>query len=199
MKLLLKAGDVRIEAEKKIILKEINLEISVGEFLWLEGKTGSGKSCLLKILSFGKKPSNGDIVSVKKFPLFTENAMLIGQDTIKENLKLAAPHESTLEISELLNALGLFEKRNQKAASLSAGEKSLLQLATFLILDTDLIFLDEPFALMDTETELRALETIFEKTRKNTAVLLASARPCPENAPVKTRKLILKDAKLYEE
>ncbi|MFH1353599.1 MAG: ATP-binding cassette domain-containing protein [bacterium] len=199
MKLLLKARDVWIEAEKKIILKEVNLEISEGEFLWLEGKTGAGKSRLLKVLSFAENSSNGDIVSVKKFPLLAENATLLQNDSVKENLKLAAPLADTLDTSELLNAIGLFEKRNQKADSLSAGEKRLLKLATFLILETELIFLDEPFGRMDAETQLPAFKTILEKNRKNTAVLIASAGPCPDDSPVKTRKLTLKDGKLYEE
>ena len=199
MKLLLKARDVRIEAEEKIILMEVNLEIAEGEFLWLEGKTGAGKSRLLKILSFGEKPSSGDIVSVKKFPLLAENARILQNDSVKENLKLAAPLADILDTSELLNALGLFEKRNQKAYSLSAGEKNLLKLATFLILENELVFLDEPFARMDAETKLRAFKTILEKNRKNTAVLIASAGACPGDAPVKTRKLTLKDGKLYEE
>ncbi|MFH1957749.1 MAG: ATP-binding cassette domain-containing protein [bacterium] len=198
MKLLLKARDVWIEAEDKIILKEVNLEISEGEFLWLEGKTGAGKSRLLKVLSFGENSSNGDIVSVKKFPLFTENATLLQNDSVKENLKSAAPLAGTLDTSELLNALGLFEKRNQKTCSLSAGEKMLLKLATFLILETELVFLDEPFGRMDAETKLQAFKTILEKNRKNTAVLIASTFPCPEDSPVKTRKLTLKDGKLYE-
>jgi len=202
MKLLLKTRDVWVETKEQIILKEINLEISEGEFLWLEGRSGAGKSHLLKLLSFRTPPSKGDIVAVKKFPVFTGRATLLGRDIVKENLKLAAPpdaHDSNLDISELLKNIGLFARRNQRTDSLSAGEKLLLKLATFLILESELVFFDEPFGNLDTEAQRNALNAILEKNKKNTAVLIASTAHCPADCPVNTRKLNLKNGELYEE
>ncbi|MCD6412787.1 MAG: ATP-binding cassette domain-containing protein, partial [Elusimicrobia bacterium] len=185
-----------------LIMKDINLEIFSGDFVWLQGGTGSGKTLALETFALKRHPSKGNVTCFDRFPLCRADGTILESETVKKNLLVALRddhlYDATFRISEMLKAAGLFGKRNEKAGNLSAGEKQMLRLATFLILEPELIFFDEPFAFLDEEKKNAFLSVCAEKTIREKSVFIASSLPAQENIPAAARKLIIRNRQIYE-
>jgi len=179
MKILIKADNLWYEKDGKILLKNISLEIFQNDFVVLEGENGSGKSILCQMLSFKKSPTQGTITAEKKYPLFSDRVSLLENKTIKENIRFLLPktesYDATFEVTEILKSLNLFEKRNSLPKKLSTGERKLLKIATFFVLQEELIFFDDPFSGLDEENKHVLLEKLIEKNKSGTAIFIATS------------------------
>ena len=92
----------------------------------------------------------------------------------------------------------LAEYRNRPAWTLSGGQRQLLRIATFLILDCELILFDEPAAGLDEPSKNLLISALADISSSGTAVLAASSQPVPASCPAGTRRLWINDGKLYE-
>lgn len=182
----------------KLILKEVNLEINAGEFVYLIGKTGSGKSSLLKTL-YGALPLEfgyGRVVGFdlskltrKTIPLLRRKIGIVFQDfNLLSDRSIAANLEFVLRATgwndaekirkrgeEMLNEVGLLNKNNKMPHQLSGGEQQRVVIARALINQPQLIIADEPTGNIDPETSDDILVLLRQLSkRNNTSVVFAT-------------------------
>ncbi len=191
-------NDAGIFQQENKVLEKVNLNISKGEFVYLIGKTGSGKSSLLKTmyaalpLRFGKGSIAGhDLKTLdrKSIPLLRRKLGIIFQDfnllddrTIEQNLLFALQamgwkdkNKMKDRIDELLEKVDLKGKNNNMPHNISGGEQQRVVIARALLNNPQLIIADEPTGNLDPETSDDILLLLRKLAQENdTAVLFAT-------------------------
>ncbi|HTY74793.1 MAG TPA: ABC transporter ATP-binding protein [Candidatus Nanoarchaeia archaeon] len=160
--------DVDCRISGKDILKGITLNVRRGEIMGLLGKNGAGKTTLLSLISGLRSQTSGEITVLgERMPAHTaelrrkmgfvlqENA-LYEELTLFENLKFSASlynvQNSSKRILEVLEILGLSERRNQVVSTLSGGLKRRTAIARAFLHDPELFIIDEPTLGVDADT-----------------------------------------------
>lgn len=181
-----------------LILQEVNLVVNKGEFVYLVGKTGTGKSSLLKTL-YGELPlTEGEGIVVgydlrrldwKKVPYLRRNLGVVFQDfqlltdrNVNENLRFVLRaigwKDNRLmdeKIMEVLDKVGLKAKGFKMPFELSGGEQQRVDIARALLNSPKLILADEPTGNLDPETSDEIMNLLFHISRDfGTAVIMAS-------------------------
>ncbi|TNF47039.1 MAG: ATP-binding cassette domain-containing protein [Bacteroidetes bacterium] len=176
------------------VLKGVELVVKKGEIISVVGRSGAGKTSLLKIIAGTLDPTEGEVLfngkkvegpSVSLIPGHPEIS-LVNQDfkldeyhTVEENIYgqiLYLPRAERDKFTEELIALmELDEVRKQKAHTLSGGEQQRLALARVLASEPEMILLDEPFSHLDGGLRKKLIHYLLELRRvRNTTVLLVS-------------------------
>ncbi|MCR9287494.1 MAG: ATP-binding cassette domain-containing protein [Bacteroidetes bacterium] len=180
------------------ILEDVNLRITKGEFIYLIGKTGSGKSSLLKTLYAALPLSNGkgtvcgyDLKKLnrKTIPLLRRKLGIVFQDfnllsdrNIEENLLFALKatgwtdkKQMKKKVNEVLERVDLKGKNQKMPHTVSGGEQQRVVIARALLNNPSLIIADEPTGNLDPETSDDILLLLRDLAQKqNTAVLFAT-------------------------
>jgi cell division transport system ATP-binding protein len=182
---------------KKPVLSEISFSISEGSFVYLIGRTGSGKSSLLKTLYGDLKLQQGegsiagfDLSKLKdrKIPDLRRKIGVVFQDfqllpdrSIERNLDFvlrATGWKNTQErndkIDVVLDLVGLKDRRKQFPNTLSGGEQQRIAIARALLNDPDIILADEPTGNLDPITSLEVMELLRNINQKGTTILMAT-------------------------
>lgn len=150
-------------------LKNITLEIKLGEIVGIVGPSGSGKTTLLNIIADLEKPDHGEIKkSFSKIGYIFQDFFLLPHLTVRDNILLPLKfHESpTANYEKLIHEVGLEKRQNHLPAYLSGGEKQRTAIARALITQPDLLLADEPTGNLDEATTtqiLKLLKTIHQK------------------------------------
>lgn len=196
--LIVHLKNVKIFQNANLILTDINLSLAKGEFAYLIGKTGSGKSSLLKVL-YGDLPlevgegmvADFDLrqLNRKKIPLLRRKLGIVFQDfnllndrNVAENLLFVlkatswqdkiAMHE---RVNTVLNSVGLSEAHTKMPFQLSGGEQQRVVIARALLNSPPLIIADEPTGNLDPETSDEILQLLRSLAlQQQTAVLFAT-------------------------
>jgi cell division transport system ATP-binding protein len=186
-----------IYQNKTLVLEDVNLELGRGEFAYLVGKTGSGKSSLLKTLyaDLSLKSGEGAIAGYalkklkrRKIPYLRRKLGIVFQDfqllhdrTVYDNLmfvmKATGWHkrsEMKNRCDEMLNRVGLHGLGHKFPHQLSGGEQQRVSIARALINKPEIILADEPTGNLDPETSEGILYLLFEISKEGTAVLMAT-------------------------
>lgn len=181
-----------------LILKDVNFTVSRGEFVFLVGKTGTGKSSLLKTL-YGELPFKEGEVSVagfdlkgmdwKKVPFLRRNLGVVFQDfqlltdrNVHENLRFVLratgwKDEKLMEekINDVLDKVGLKSKGFKMPFELSGGEQQRIDIARALLNSPKLILADEPTGNLDPETSDEIMGLLFQISKDyGTAIIMAT-------------------------
>lgn len=180
-----------------LVLTNVNIHIEKGEFVYLIGKTGSGKSSLLKIL-YGELPlekgevkvAGFDINSISKsqIPFLRRKLGIIFQDfqlltdrNVRENLIFVMKatgwtdkQQMEQRITDVLDKVGIGTKGNKMPYELSGGEQQRVAIARALVNEPEVILADEPTGNLDAETSEEILKLLFEISKGGRAVLMAS-------------------------
>jgi len=190
--------NVSIFQQQNLVLDEVNLRINRGEFCYLIGKTGSGKSSLLKTLYADLifQKGNGNVVGFdlkklnrKTIPFLRRKLGIIFQDfnllddrSVTDNLdfvlqatgwKDAAKRKARIE--EVLTDVGLFHKGFKMPHEISGGEQQRVVIARALLNSPELILADEPTGNLDPETSDEILFLLRDLAKnQNTAVIFAT-------------------------
>lgn len=196
--LIVHLKDVKIFQAKNLILEKVNLKISKGEFTYLIGKTGSGKSSLLKTLYAALPLTQGegkvgefDLKSLnrKTIPLLRRQLGIVFQDfnllsdrNVEDNLKFVLratgwkdAADIQKRITEVLEQVGLRTKARKFPHELSGGEQQRVVIARALLNRPDIILADEPTGNLDPETADDILLLLRKLAQQNdTAVLFAT-------------------------
>ena len=181
-----------------VVLKNIDLDVKANEFIYLIGKTGSGKSSLLKTLYGELKLSNGegsvvgfDLNKLKKkdIPKLRRSLGIVFQDfqlltdrSVKQNLMFVMGASGWKDkkakekrAKEVLQLVGLETKMDVMPFALSGGEQQRVAIARSLINSPSLILADEPTGNLDPETSEEIMRLLLAISREaNTAVLMAT-------------------------
>ena len=179
------------------VLSEVTFSINKGEFVYLIGKTGSGKSSLLKTL-YAELPTDEGIVKVagfdltdisrKEIPYLRRKLGIVFQDfqllddrNVEANLDFVLratgwydQDQISNRIDEVLEKVGLRDKRQTMPYNLSGGERQAVAIARALLNDPDIILADEPTGNLDPETTLDVLKMLRKISEGGTAVLMAT-------------------------
>jgi cell division transport system ATP-binding protein len=181
-----------------LILQEVNLEVHKGEFVYLVGKTGTGKSSLLKTL-YGELPlrdGEGSVVGYdlagldwKKVPYLRRNLGVVFQDfqlltdrNVNDNLKFVLratgwTNENMMDdkIMDVLDKVGLKAKGFKMPFELSGGEQQRVDIARALLNSPKVILADEPTGNLDPETSDEIMQLLFHIARDfGTSVIMAT-------------------------
>ena len=180
-----------------IVLSNVTFSIGKGEFVYLIGKTGSGKSSLLKTL-YAELPAEDGIVNVagfnltdisrKEIPYLRRKLGIVFQDfqllddrNVEANLEFVLKatgwydeEQISNRIDEVLEKVGLKDKRKSMPYNLSGGERQGVAIARALLNNPDVILADEPTGNLDPETTLDVLKMLLRIADSGTAVLMAT-------------------------
>lgn len=160
-------------------LKEISFSLQQGDFCIIGGANGSGKSVLMSLIAKLEKPTSGKITSQYAGLVFQEaDSQILGETPLEDvcysltniGLKSAAAKEKAIK---LLEKVGLEEKSQANARTLSGGEKRRLAVASVLALEPEIIIFDEPFANLDWISVKQLCNLLLElKNQGKTIILL---------------------------
>lgn len=189
---------VNIYQGDNLVLQDVNLTVNKGEFVYLVGKTGTGKSSLLKTL-YGEltlREGEGTVATYnlrgldwKKVPFLRRNLGVVFQDfqlltdrNVNDNLKFVLRATGWTEeklmddkIADVLDKVGLKSKGFKMPFELSGGEQQRIDVARALLNSPKLILADEPTGNLDPETSDEIMALLFHISKDyNTAVVMAS-------------------------
>jgi cell division transport system ATP-binding protein len=180
-----------------LILSNVNLTIKPGEFYYLIGKTGSGKSSLLKTL-YGDLPlekGEGTIVGfdlknlkVKDIPYLRRKIGIVFQDfkllddrSVTKNLEFVLKatgwkdnHSIENKINEVLDKVGMKTQGYKMPHQLSGGEQQRVAIARALLNDPELILADEPTGNLDPSTSVEVMKVLEEIHQSGKTILMAT-------------------------
>jgi len=194
---IIELRNASIFQQENVVLANVNLTLNKGEFIYLIGRTGSGKSSLLKTL-YGELPARDGFFRVagydltklrrkdipylrRKIGIVFQDFQLLSDRTVEKNLEFVLgatgwreKAEISKRIDEVLSKVGLADKRKCMPHQMSGGEQQGIAIARALLNDPDVILADEPTGNLDPDTTLDVMKLMRSISENGTAVLMAT-------------------------
>ena len=217
---VLSLKNVSIAQQEKIILSNVNLEVNHGEFIYIIGKTGAGKSSFMKALYADLPLASGegkivefDLATIKEeeIPFLRRKIGFVFQDfqllpdrTVKDNLLFVLKatgwtnnEEIQNKIDEVLDKVGVKAYVDKMPHQLSGGEQQRVAIARALLNNPEFILADEPTGNLDPQTSIEVLDVLRKINATGKTVIMATHDyALLMKFPSKTLKC--EDAKLFE-
>ncbi|HPW42022.1 MAG TPA: cell division ATP-binding protein FtsE [Bacillota bacterium] len=183
-------------ADGNKVLRNINLTINNGEFVFLVGSSGAGKSTIIKLLLKEMEPTTGTIIvgdkditkyKRREIPFHRRNIGVVFQDfrllqekTVYENVAFAMevieapPKEIRRQVPIILSMVGLSKKAGLYPQQLSGGEQQRVSLARAMVNSPSILIADEPTGNLDPDMSWDIMKTLSEINQRGTTVLMAT-------------------------
>jgi lipoprotein-releasing system ATP-binding protein len=203
------------------VLNDISLSIKTNEITVIVGASGTGKSTLLHILSGLDTPDSGEVLiddknifkmSEDEIAKFRNSSIgfvyqfhhLLPEFTAAENVAIAkmingtSQKEAIEKSNELLDIVGLKDRRNHKPAELSGGEQQRVAIARALVNNPKIIFADEPTGNLDSKNS-DVIHKLFIELINKLGITLLIVTHNPELVKLADRVIKMRDGKVHEE
>jgi len=194
---VLQLKDASIFQGGSLILSDVNIEMKKGDFVYLIGKTGTGKSSFMKTLYADLKLTKGegsivnfDLTSLKekdipflrrKLGVIFQDFKLLNDRTINGNLEFVLKatgwknkEDINTKIEDVLDKVDMKTKGFKFPYELSGGEQQRVAIARALLNDPELILADEPTGNLDPQTSIEVMEVLQELNKKGHTILMAT-------------------------
>lgn len=198
MSIIIDYEGVEIERAERLVLKDVHFTIQSGEFRYLVGKVGSGKSSLMKTMYADVPVNSGrkaevlgfDLLKIKRkeVPFLRRKIGIVFQDfqllqdrSVSANLEFVLratgwknKTEIGQRIEEVLDAVGMLNKNYKRPFELSGGEQQRIVIARALLNRPELILADEPTGNLDPDTGYQIVKLLHDLTQKGHSVVMAT-------------------------
>jgi len=194
---IIKLQNVDIFQQAHLVLSNVNLHIDKGDFVWLIGQTGSGKSSLLKVIYGDLNINTGaghacgyDLNNLKandvpflrrKLGIVFQDFQLLTDRSVEENLQFVMRATGWTDKKliadralDVLEKVGLRSKLKKMPHELSGGEQQRVVIARALLNDPEILLADEPTGNLDPETSEEIVMLLKQISQSGTAVLIAT-------------------------
>ena len=205
--------------DKTQALTDTSFKVESGEFVFLVGPSGAGKTTILRLLIHDLVPTNGTILLDKlniatllkaKIPELRRQVAMVFQDfkvlfdrTVGENVAIALeilgkpPNEITKKVKEVLQLVDLTDKINQFPVQLSAGELQRIAIARSIVGGPKVLLADEPTGNLDPTTSWEILKILREINKLGTTVIMATHNVDIVNS-MRKRVISIKKSKIIQ-
>src|SRR3989449_1347740 len=189
-------GVTKIYEPDVVALRDVSFVIEKGEFVFVVGASGSGKSTIIRLLIKELEPTRGRIVvggrdlgrlKRSKVPLLRRNVGCVFQDfkllpnrTAAENIGYAlrvqgqSSGQIRKKVPEVLNMVGLAHKMNSRPEELSGGEQQRVSIARAFVNHPPLLVCDEPTGNLDPDTSVGIMQLLYRINRTGTTILMVT-------------------------
>ncbi len=194
---IIKLNGVNIFQQKHLVLSGVNLHIDKGDFVWLIGQTGSGKSSLLKVIYGDLTVTTGsghacgyDLTKLldkdipflrRKLGIVFQDFQLLSDRSVEHNLQFVLNATGWTDkkliadkILDVLEKVGLRSKLKKMPHELSGGEQQRVVIARALLNDPEIILADEPTGNLDPDTSEEIVLLLKQISQSGTAVVVAT-------------------------
>ena len=177
-------------------LNDVSFEIADGEFVFLVGQSGAGKSTILRLLIREERAQDGTVLiddinigmlPEKEVPKLRRNIGMVFQDfrllpekTVAENVAFAlqvlnkSPDEIKQTVPAVLDLVGLLDKANRRPEQLSGGEQQRVAIARALVNRPAILMADEPTGNLDPDTSVEIMRLLDQINKAGTTVIMAT-------------------------
>jgi cell division transport system ATP-binding protein len=177
-------------------LQDVSVELRKGEFAFLTGPSGAGKTTLMRLMFAAEKPSEGQIIILgrnvdrlrptgvpalrRRIGVVFQDFKLLPRRTVEENVALALDvvgvplRQAKARVFAILKRVGLQHRRFHYPLSLSGGEQQRVAIARALVNEPEILLADEPTGNLDPDLTLEIMELIASVAARGTTVLVAT-------------------------
>lgn len=194
---LVETTELSVYQEDNKILDNVNIKVDVGEFVYFIGKVGSGKSSLLKTLYAELEIKEGKVkvagfdienIKAKAIPMLRRKIGMVFQDfelmadrNVYQNLYFVLratdwqdKNDIDIRINEVLESVGMLDKKNSMPSRLSGGEKQSISIARALLNNPPVIFADEPTGNLDPESVAQVMNILYKVCKSGKSVIMVT-------------------------
>ncbi len=177
-------------------LHDVSLEVRKGEFVFLTGPSGAGKTTLMRLMFAAERPNEGQILVLgrniarlgesaipalrRRIGVVFQDFKLLPRRTVEENVRLALDvtgtprREARSRVFKVLKQVGLQHRRFHHPLSLSGGEQQRVALARALVNEPEILLADEPTGNLDPELTVEIMDRVVATATRGTTVLVAT-------------------------
>ncbi len=186
------------------VLNALDLHIPAGQFVAIVGRSGGGKSTLLRLLASLERPDSGDILAgntplaelQNDTRMMFQDARLLPWKTVIDNVGLGLKGNWQEAARQALAAVGLENRANEWPAALSGGQKQRVALARALIHRPGLLLLDEPLGALDALTRIEMQDLIASLWQTHGFTVLLVTHDVSEAVAMADRVLLIEEGKM---
>ena len=197
----LSARDLEKRYGERVVLHQLNLEVTPGEFIAIVGRSGCGKSTLLRLVAGLEPPTSGDLLLDSEpvqglrdsTRIMFQEARLLPWRSVLDNILLGLSKSAAPRGREVLAQVGLADRADEWPARLSGGQRQRVALARALVHRPHLLLLDEPLGALDALTRIEMHRLIEDLWRAQGFTALLVTHDVQEAVALADRVILLEE------